>query len=634
MTRRKLGGISSKVVSVLCVTISLLVFYTAFMGVFPSRIQAAGLLLFIIPLILILYPSSKSAPTSHIPVTDVILAVLAALCFAWIILDFGRISQRIIYVSPVTSLDLLFGILAIFFVLEATRRTLGWPLVGITSMFIGYLLVGPYIPGILGFKAISFYRFIEHMYLSPEGLFNFITVVCATYLFTFVAFGSFLRISGIDKYYMDVCFAVAGNSRGGPAKVAVISSALMGTLTGSTISNLVTTGSLSIPMMKKTGFTPREAAAIETASSTGGALAPPIMGAGVFVMAAITGIPLLKIIAFSIIPAILYFASIYIFVEIKAIKHGLKGLPKSQIPSLKVALKSSFHLFLPLAILVILLVEGFTPFIASATSIVAVVVCSLLRRETRMGPIKIIRALEESTKSMMVITAVATCAASILGVITLTGLIMKITSILIALAHGIVLLTFLLLTGISYVIGMGMPITLSYILVATLGAPALVELGVPLLAAHLSIFWISQDSTITPPICMTAFVAAEIAEAKSFMKVGISTIKIAKALYLVPLLFLYTPILDEGIVGPLRVLLQTFPLLAVIAIFTEGFFLCRLKAWEWVMTGISMVSLGTAIFTKNFISVFSFTLLGIFTMAIVFYTQKKRIKLSKTNVVL
>jgi len=430
---------------------------------------------------------------------------------------------------------------------------------------------------------------------------------------------------------MDLCLALAGKSRGGPAKVAVLSSALMGTLTGSTISNVVTTGNLTIPMMKDTGFEAHEAAAIETASSTGGALTPPMMGAGVFIMAAITGIPLLTILKYSVIPAILYFASIYAFVEIKARRHGLKGLPKHQLPNLKVVLKKSFHLFVPLIVLVLLLLKGFTPFLASASSVFLIVLCSLLRKETRMGPIKIIRALEDTTKGMMTITAVSACAALIMGVITLTGLIMKVTSIIIGASHGIVLLALWLLCGISYVIGMGMPVTLSYILVSTLGAPALSDLGVPLLAAHLAIFWYSQDSTITPPICMTAFVAAEIAKAKSYMRVGLSTIKIAKALYLIPLFFVYTPLLSENILGPLRVLIQALPLFGVIAIFSEGFLLTHLKKWEWIITGISMVFLGTAIFTPDLMNSLYLTLLGVFTAGIVFYTQTRRVKLGKVE---
>jgi len=634
--RRELKGIPSAIATVLSAIPVLFVFYTAFRGTFPTRIQVPAVMMFMIPLVLIYYPGSKKAPIRQIPISDIIMAILAALSFAWMLWDYNRILYRIKYVSPVTSLDMLFGIMAIFFVIEATRRTLGWILVVTTLVLVGYTFFGPYIPGILGFKAFPFPRFIEQMYLVPEGLFSTITVIASTYLFTFVAFGSFLRASGIHKYYMDLALALAGKSRGGPAKVAVMSSGLMGTLTGSTISNLVTTGSLSIPMMKETGFKPREAAAIETAASTGGALTPPLMGAGVFVMSAITGIPVVKILVYSIIPAIMYFFSLYIVVDIKARKYGLKGLPSHKLPSLITAIKSSFHLFIPLVILIFLLATGYSPFFASASSAILIFLFSFLKKETRMGPIKMIRSVEETVKNMMPILAVSACAACIMGVITLTGLTMKFTSVIIAFSHGITLLALFLLMGVSYILGMGLPITLSYILVAALGAPALVELGVPLMAAHLAIFWYSQDSTITPPICMTAFVAAEMAGEKDFMKVGISTVKIAKALYLVPLFFVFTPLVSEnaGIVGPLKVFVQSLPLFVLMAVLTEGFLLGHLRVWEWFLTGISAISFGAAVFLTNFTTILSLTLLGLSTTIIVFYSQKIRIKSSKANPVL
>ncbi len=629
MVIRKLSGIPAKIVKVICVTVSLLVFYTAFKGTFPPLIQRAGFLMFMVPLILLLYPRSKRSPTDKIPISDIGQAILAIAAYGWIIVDYGRISSRIKYVDPVTITDLILGTLATLFILEATRRTLGWILVVITSIFIAYTFIGPYLTGILSFKKISYSIFIEQFYLVPEGLFNIMTGLAATFLFTFVAFGTFLRISGADRYYMDLCLAVAGKTPGGAAKVAVFSAALMGTLTGSTISNVVTVGTLTIPMMKRSGFKAREAAAITTAASTGGAVTPPIMGAGVFVMAAITGIPLLTIIKFSIIPAIIYFASIYIFIEIRAKKYGLKGLSKNELPSLKEAFKKSFHLFIPLIVLVVLLVIGRTPFVSSASTTVLIVICSFFRKETRMGPKKILNSLEASAKNMLIITAVSACAAAIMGVITLTGLIMKITSIIIVVSHGQLVLALALLGIISLIIGMGMPITLSYILVSTLGAPALTHLGVSLLAAHLAIFWFSQNSTITPPVCMTAFVAAEIAQEPRFMKVGFSTLNIAKMLYLIPFLFVFTPLVSENVWGPIQVLLQTLPLLILIAILMDRYFLTHLKKLEFVLVSLSSLFFGLAIFVNDIIFILVFSSIGLITALMLVYSQKKIIRLQK-----
>lgn len=631
MERRELKGITALVVAFLSILVSLLVFYTAFKGAFPPLIQRAGFLTLMVPLIFLLYPYSKKSPARKISVIDVFLAILAALSFSWIILDYGRIAYRIPYVSPITIPDLIFGTLAVLFILEVTRRTLGWILVWITSIFIAYTFLGPYLTGILSFKKFSYSVCIEQFYLVPEGMFNIMTGLAATYVFTFVAFGTFLRVSRADRYYIDFSLALAGRSRGGAAKVAVLSAGLMGMLTGSTMSNVVTTGSLTIPMMKNGGFKAREAAAITTASSTGGAVTPPIMGAGVFVMSAITGIPLLTIIKFSIIPAIIYFASIYAIIEIKARKYGLEGLPKDKLPPIKVAVKRGIHLFFPLIILIILLAIGRTPFVASAASTILIIVFSWFRKDTRMGPKKIIQGLEESAQNMMTITSVCACAAVIMGVITLTGLIMKVTSIILIVSGGSVPFALFLLAFISLVIGMGMPVTLSYILISTLGAPALAQLGVSLLAAHLALFWFSQTSTITPPVCMTAFVAAEIAQDKQFMRVGLSTFTMAKFFYVIPLFFVFTPLLSGDILGPIRILLQSLPLLVAIAVISEGYLFDRLKIIEWSLIILSSVFFAAAAFTYNYGGIILFTGLGALMAGIFYSLQKRRKKTDKLD---
>jgi TRAP transporter 4TM/12TM fusion protein len=625
---RKLTGTSKKITDGFCALVSILIFYTAFQGAFPPLIQRAGFLMFMIPLILILYPRTKKSPLDRLPLLDLIQALTAAACFGWILLDYERIAFRIPYVSTVETVDLIFGTLAIYFILEATRRTLGWILVVITAVFIAYTFFGPFLSGILSFKRFSYSVCIEQFYLVPEGMFNIMTGLAATYLFTFVAFGTFLRVSKADKYYIDLCLALAGKSRGGTAKVAVLSAGLMGMLTGSTMSNVVTTGSLTIPMMKSTGFKPRTSAAITTAASTGGAITPPIMGAGVFVMAAITGIPLLTIIKYSIIPAIIYFASIYAIIEFKARKNQLEGLPADQLPNLKTAFKRGAHLLLPLVILVVLLAMGRTPFVASALSTLLIVIFSYFRKETRMGPMDIIEGLTESTKNMMTITTVCASAALIMGVITLTGLIMKVTSIILMVSGGTIIFPLMLLALISLVIGMSMPVTLSYILISTLGAPALTQLGVTMFAAHLALFWFSQTSTITPPVCMTAFVAAEIAQDRQFMRVGIATFAIAKFFYVIPLFFVFTPILADSIWGPIRILAQSIPLLIVIAVITEGYFLARLKAAEWILMILSVAGFAIAVFSVQAVPIAVFTSAGFVLAGAVWFKQRQRMQLS------
>lgn len=623
-TKRELRGILGVMVSVLGILATVFVFYTAFFGTFPVKIQRGTFLMMMIPLTLLWYSPRRRFSLKKIPWWDFLLALLAAASFAWVLIDFQRISTRLQYSDPVLPLDLFFGSIAILAILEATRRSLGWILVITTGIFVGYAFAGPYIPGIFSHAGTTFEVFINHEYLTDEGLFNIMTGICATFLFTFIAFGTFLKWSGVDKYYIDLCLALAGKSRGGPAKVAVISSALMGTITGSTMANVATTGVLTIPMMKETGYEPTEAAAIETASSTGGALAPPMMGAGVFIMAEITGIPLLTILKYSVFPAILYFVSIYAFVELMARKHGLKGLPQHRIPSLKNVLKRSVHLFIPLVVLVILLLKGFTPFLASASCCALTVVMSMVRKDTRMGARTILRTLDDSAQNMMTITAVSACAALIMGVISLTGLIMKVTSIIIGFSQGIVLLALFFLAAISYVIGMGMPVTLSYILVATLGAPALSEMGVPILAAHLAIFWYSQDSTITPPVCMTAYVAAQIARAKSFMRVGFTTVKIAKGLYIIPLLFVYTPLVTGNIFQVIDIVIKGLLLFVLLAVIFEKFLFTTL-GWSELILIIIGLCLFIPVFLTSELNSYIFLILGVTPLFIIGYRQQRLI---------
>ena len=581
--KREIKGIFAVVTSSMGVFLAILIFYTAFTSTFDVRIQRSIFLMIMIPIILIRYPLCKKGSRSNIQCLDIILFILCLASFAWVLIQYQRVSTRMMYVDPLHIFDLIFGALAILFILEATRRVMGWIIVVTTSVFIAYAFLGPYAPGMFSHTGISFKSLIEQLYLGDEGVFGVMTGIVATYLFTFISFSTFLKASGVDRYYMDLCLAFAGKSRGGPAKVAVISSALMGTISGSTVANVATTGALTIPMMKKTGYRAVDAAAIEAAASTGGAIMPPVMGAGVFIMSQVTGIPLITILKYSVLPAILYYSSIYYYVEIMARKYKMEGLAQNQIPSFKKMIIKSIHLFVPLIILIILLFKGFTPFYASASCCVLIILMSMLRKDTRMGIKKIIVTLDESTQAMMTMAAIAGCAGIIMGLISRTGLIMKVTSILISYSHGIILLAIFFLAVISYIIGMGMPATVAYILVATLGATALARLGIPLLAAHLTIFWYGQLSTLSPPICMTAFVAAGIAQTRSYMKVGFIALKIGIGLFIIPLLFIYTPLLSNNLFSILAVFIKSLFIFFILSVILEKFLLKSLKFWEEIL---------------------------------------------------
>ena len=587
--QRPLTGPLRAIVTVASVGLTVFTLYMGFHITLGPIVTRAAHLMVVIPLAFLLYPARKRLPHGGPSPVDYFLAAAASAAFAWAIVSAERFEARFAYFDPVEPLDLVFGVLALVTVFEATRRTVGSSIVVLNLVFIVYALTGPYWPGVLQHKGTSFPFLIEHLYMLSDGLFNFITGIMATFLFTFLAFGAFLRVSGADRFFTDFAFAVAGNRRGGPAKVAIISSALMGMLSGSTVSNVATTGTMTIPMMIRMGFKPHEAGAIESTASLGGALMPPLMGAGVFIMAAFTGVPLVTILGYSILPAVLYFASIYFHVESKARKEGIKPIPLDQLPRVAEVAKTQGHVVLPILVLISLLLMDYTPFFASSASVLTIVAVSMLRQSTRLTPPKLLAALEATTRVAVTVSSLSASAAVIYGVITATGLLVKVTSILLSAADGSVFIAIVLIAAMSYILGMGLPVTASYVLIAALGAPALADMGLPILAAHLIIFWFSQDSTITPPICMTAFVAASIAEA-SPMRTGWECVRMAKALYIVPFMFAFSGLLSDSPTEIFFDFAVLFCALALLPLALEGYWTRPLHLLERAI--LSLVSAG------------------------------------------
>lgn len=570
--QRRPVGLARQVVTAGGIFLTLATFYMGWFGQFGPITTRAGHLMVIIPLAFLLYPAVRSRKTEQPTFVDWVFAMIAAAAFGWAVYSEAAWQWRMAYVDPIGMLDIVFGIAAVVLVLEATRRTVGLTIVVLTLIFVIYALTGPIWPGIFEHSGTTIPRLIEQSYVLSEGLFNVITGIAATFLFSFLAFGVFLQVAGGDRFFMHLAMTIAGRRQGGPAKVSVIASSMMGMLSGSTISNVVTTGAITIPLMKRTGFRPHEAGGVEAAASLGGSLTPPLMGAGIFLMAQFTGVPLLTIMIYSIAPAIVYFTSIYAYVHIKATKRGLKGIAADQLPSWRKVVADGWHLALPLFLLIILLVLQYTPFFASTVATLFLFVISQLRKTSRFNWRLLLVALEGTARVAVVISTISAAAALIFGVITITGLIVKVSSIILAFSQGSLLLAIVLIALMSYVVGMGLPITASYIIVATLGAAALGDLGLPILAAHLIIYWLSQDSTITPPICMTAFVAAGIARADP-MKTGFQAVLLGKALYIVPLGFAFGGLLSPN---PYEVLV-TFGLLMLVVwlmpVIIEGYWI-------------------------------------------------------------
>jgi TRAP transporter 4TM/12TM fusion protein len=569
--RRSLTGAPRVIAFILGISLTCFVFYTAVFGVMLPFIQRSINLFLVLAMIFLWYPAFPGKTKSSPAVLDWLFFAFCLFGLVWTLSSVERFQMRIPFVGKQHPVDIAIAIVTTLLILEAGRRTLGLVISIITAFFLAYAFFASYFPAMFAYKGLTLSRFVDQVYMTTEGFFSSLSGMSATLLFAFVAFGTFLQVTGVDKYFMDISIAAAGHKIGGPAKVAVLSSAAMGTISGSSIANVVTTGTLTIPLMKKTGYTPEEAAAIETAASTGGQIMPPIMGTGAFILAEAVGVSYSKVMMVSIIPAILFYLSVYILVDLKAKKRGLKGLPKDSIPNLAEALRKGGLFFIPIAVLILLLAFNFTPFLSAVACTFMIVVFAFLRKETRPTLRQLLIGLEQCAVAMTSMTGIILCASLIVAMINITGLMMKTTAIILSLSGGVLPLTILLIAAIAYVLGMGLPIATSYVILSTLGAPALVELGVPMLNAHLMIFWFTQLATITPPVCMTAFAAASIAEANP-MKTGFTALLFGAPFYYIPILFVYSGLIGGHLFDQLIISVLAMSAIYFLAVGTIGYF--------------------------------------------------------------
>jgi TRAP transporter 4TM/12TM fusion protein len=420
-------------------------------------------------------------------------------------------------------------------IMELTRRVAGLALVIIAAVFLGYVFFGPYLPGFLKAPTVTWERFFSQVF-TDAGILGPTTAVSSTYIILFIIFAAFLQASKAGDYFVNFAFAAAGRARGGPAKVAIFASGLMGMINGTSAGNVVATGSLTIPLMKKVGYRPKTAGAIEAAASTGGQIMPPIMGAGAFIMAEITGMPYTDIAIAAIIPAILYFVSIYFMVDLEAAKLGMRGMREDELPVLNDMLKQVF-LFIPIVILIAALFMGYTVIRAGTLATAAAAVVSWLT-PNRMGPRGIVKAFELSGMMAIQIIAVCACAGIIVGVISLTGVGARFSNLLLSLAEASQLLALFFAMCIAILLGMGMPTTAAYAVAASVVAPGLVELGIPTLTAHFFVFYFAVVSAITPPVALASYAAAGISGSNP-METSVASFMIGIAAFVVPFMFFY-----------------------------------------------------------------------------------------------
>ena len=566
-------------VTISAVILSVVSLYTAFFGIFETMVQRTFHLTMIFILALFIYQLKLAQRHPWIDlIINVFLASLFTIANVYLILNWKEL-----YISPfLTPTGLILGLAVIAIILELIRRTVGLSLAIIVLIFIAYTYLGNYIPGFLAHRGYNLERIVVQVFAGTEGIYGIPVGVCATIVIIFILFGSFIEIAGASTVFLDIATSLAGRQRGGPAKTAIFASGLVGMLSGSPAANVATTGAVTIPMMKKSGVEPHVAGAIEAVASSGGYKTPPVMGAVAFIMAHMLGMSYWKVCIAAALPAFFHYFGLFLMVDFHAGQKGFKGLAKGEVPKFLPSLKKGSFFIIPVGLLIALLAARYSAMFACAYSLLSLWIIALFSKTLSIS--KVIKALKDGAVRMIMITVPCAAAGIILGILTLTGIGMKLSEIIGFLAGGSLFFTLFWIMIISIVLGMGLPPVVSYIVLAALEAPILVEMGVDPVAAHLFIFYFCTLSLITPPICTTAFTAAAIAGSPP-MKTGLEAVRFGIVLYTLPYLFVYNPalILKGTPIEIFYVLIIAGIGIFSLAIGAQGYFLDSIGWWKRFM---------------------------------------------------
>jgi len=540
---RTLKGFWAVLYSCAAIFMAVWYMYTSGFGVVSTETNRGFYLLFTSVLVYLLFPASRWAPSNRPSIYDIVCVLLVSVSIGYWIDQY--MSYAIYRVTNPSFWDLAMGVIAVAMILETARRALGIVMVILAVVFLAQIYFGPYLPGKLSHAGMPLDRIIEFTYCTQEAMFGVVTATFATFVFPFMIFGAFLERSGAGGFFMELAKSLTGKWRGGPAKIATVTSALFGSISGSSVANVVATGTFTIPMMKRIGFRPQVAGAIEAIASTGGQFMPPIMGAGVFILATLIEVDYLKIALMNVIPALLYFIFVIYMVDLESLRSGLKGLPPQEIPKVSAVLKSGWHFFLPIGIVLWLLFDGYSPEVGAFWGTVSALLLSWRHKDTRMRTGDILLALRSGASANNSAGAAIGALGIIIGGIVLSGLGLKFSAILVETAGGSLLMCVIMVMIISIIIGMGSSTTGSYIILSVVAAPALIQFDVPPVAAHLVVFYAACLSNITPPVCVSAFAAAALAKADP-MQTGMTALKFGFALIFLPFGFVYLPPLLLG----------------------------------------------------------------------------------------
>lgn len=574
---------------------------------------------FILVLTFILFAFSKrnEQQSKIFGLVDSSLIVLAASSGLYYAVHADRIATRAVGVDLLTGWDIFFGLAFVLLSIEAARRTIGFAIIFVAIIFIAYALFGHLLTGVWYHHEMSATEVLDHLAFSFNGLWGSPIAVAASFVFIFVLFGAFLKKSGAGEFFFDLSVAVAGRTKGGGAKIAVIASALFGAISGSPTANVVTTGAFTIPMAKKIGYNPRFAAAIEACASTGGSLLPPIMGSSAFLMAAVTGLPYTTIAVAALLPGILFYVSLFSLVHLEALRLNLPRADLNDIPKISVVLKKGWFHVIPLIVLIIFLLQGNSPSRTGVYGILTIIIVSLFRKENKMNASKIISAMADGAKSAIPISTACASAGLIIAGIMVTGLGGKLNSIILNVTAGQLLPSLILIMVMCIVLGMGMPVAAAYVLTAMLAAPTLINLGVSVMSAHLFIVYFSIISAITPPVAVAAFAAAGIAGANP-TKVGLEAVRLGLASFIIPFAFVYNPaLLMDGSIGEIiYVVLASTVGLVILGSGIIGFFYEQANTMTRILLIISGLTMIYPVILVN--------LIGVIIAVTLFFIQRQK----------
>lgn len=623
---RKLTGKVALFITIVAILMSAFHLYTAWQGTLLAMKQRSLHLIFAFTLGFALYPGFKKSSKDKIDIMDWVLMILSIGVWGYIFFNVEAIALK---GGQMSTTDMILGVLAVLLTLEVTRRVVGPELPIVTIVFLLFAYFGRHLPGVFAHRGFNITRIVSHMYMTTEGIMGTPLGVSSTFVFMFILFGSFLDKTGVGEFFIDFAYALTGSTRSGPAMTSVLSSGLMGSISGSSVANTVTTGAFTIPLMKSVGYKPHYAGAVEATASTGGQIMPPVMGAAAFIMADFTGFPYISIVKAAIIPAVLYYIAVGTMVHLEACKLGLKGMPRESLPKVSNILRKQGYLTLPLIAIIFMLVKQYPPTMAALTGIVIGVIvafaASLIKKDNSFTPKDILGAMEAGAKGAVGVACACACAGMIVGVVTLTGFGLKIAEVIVLIAKGKLIPTLLLTMVSSIILGMGLPTTAKYIVLATMAVPAITKLGVNLMSAHLFILYFGVVADVTPPVALAAYAGAGIAGANS-MKTGFQAFKLAIGAFIIPYIFVINPnlIMVDSVVGttvnwlPITSALPTIVTALIgtvcLAGTVESYLFGNLRIWQRViLLGAAFALLDPKLLTDA---------IGLGALAIIFVTQR------------